>query len=108
MGDPFLQNDMVDFGDLILAVGKAVIAFVILVVSVMLMVWFERKVVSRLQNRIGPNVAGPFGLMQTLADGLKLFFKEDIIPTESDRFVFKLAPYLSLIPAFLTLSLIHI
>ena len=72
------------------------------------MVWFERKVVSRLQNRIGPNVAGPFGLLQTLADGIKLFFKEDIIPTRSDRFVFQLAPYLSLVPAFLTFTLVPI
>lgn len=107
MGDPYLQNE-VDIGDVGLAVGKAVVAFVVLLVAVMLMVWFERKVVSRLQNRIGPNVAGPFGLLQTLADGLKLFFKEDIVPTNSDRFVFKLAPYLSLVPAFLTFAVIPV
>lgn len=107
MGDPFL-SDGVDFGDVILAVGKSVVAFVVLLVSVMLMVWFERKVVSRLQNRIGPNVAGPFGLLQTLADGTKLFFKEDIIPTRADRFVFQLAPYLSLVPAFLTFAIIPV
>ena len=107
MGDPFL-SDGVDFGDFVLAVGKSVVAFVVLLVSVMLMVWFERKVVSRLQNRIGPNVAGPFGLLQTLADGTKLFFKEDIIPTRADRFVFQLAPYLSLVPAFLTFAIIPV
>ena len=103
--DPYLL-DGVDGGDVILLIIKAVIAFVICLVATMLMVWFERKVVSRLQNRIGPNVAGPFGLFQTLADGIKLFFKEDIIPTKADRFVFQLAPYLSLIPAFLTFTLI--
>lgn len=108
IGDPYLLDGFVDFGDLILAIVKAVIAFVVLLVSVMLMVWFERKVVSRLQNRIGPNVAGPFGLMQTLADGIKLFFKEDLIPSRADRFVFQLAPYLSLIPAFLTFAIIPI
>ncbi|MEL6984525.1 MAG: complex I subunit 1 family protein, partial [Actinomycetota bacterium] len=107
MGDPYLA-DGVDFGDVLLAVGKAVIAFAVLLVAVMLMVWFERKVVSRLQNRIGPNVAGPFGLFQTLADGIKLFFKEDIIPTRADRFVFQLAPYLALVPAFLTFAIIPI
>ena len=107
MGDPYLA-DGVDFGDVIMAVAKAGIAFVIVLVSVMLMVWFERKVVSRLQNRIGPNVAGPFGLLQTLADGIKLFFKEDIIPTRADRFVFQLAPYLSLVTAFLTFVLVPI
>ncbi len=107
MGDPYLA-DGVDFGDVIMAVAKAGIAFALVLVSVMLMVWFERKVVSRLQNRIGPNVAGPFGLLQTLADGIKLFFKEDIIPTRADRFVFQLAPYLSLITAFLTFVLVPI
>ena len=107
MGDPYL-TDGVDLGDVLLAVGKAGIAFVVVLVSVMLMVWFERKVVSRLQNRIGPNVAGPFGILQTLADGIKLFFKEDIIPTRADRFVFQLAPYLSLITAFLTFVLVPI
>jgi NADH-quinone oxidoreductase subunit H len=107
MGQPYL-SDGVDLGDVILAVAKAGLSFVVLLVAVMLMVWFERKVIGRLQNRIGPNVAGPFGILQTLADGVKLFFKEDIIPTRSDRFVFQLAPYLSLVPAFLTFILIPI
>ncbi len=101
-------NDGVDFGDVILALVKVVVAFAILMVSVMLMVWLERKAISRLQNRIGPNVAGPFGLLQTLADGIKLFFKEDIIPTKADRYMFQLAPYLSLVPAFLAFSIIPI
>ncbi len=101
-------SDGVSAGDIVLAGIKAVIAFVICLVATMLMVWFERKVVSRLQNRIGPNVTGPFGLLQTLADGIKLFFKEDIIPSRSDRFVFQLAPYLSLVPAFLTFAIIPI
>jgi len=107
MGEQYLA-DGVDFGDVILAVAKAGIAFVVLMVAVMLMVWFERKVVGRLQNRLGPNVAGPFGILQTLADGIKLFFKEDIIPTRSDRFVFQLAPYLSLVPAFLTFIVVPV
>jgi len=105
MGHPFL-NDGVDLGDVILSLVMVVASFTICLIATMLMVWFERKVVSRLQNRIGPNVAGPFGLLQTLADGIKLFFKEDIIPTRADRFVFQLAPYLSLIPAFLTFTLV--
>ena len=108
MGDPYLGDGTVDFGDVLLAVSKAAIAFVLLMVAVMLMVWFERKVIGRLQNRLGPTVAGPAGILQTLADGIKLFFKEDIIPNRSDRFVFQLAPYLSLVPAFLMFTLIPI
>ena len=108
MPDFLESNDSLNLGDVLLGGGKAVVAFVVLLVSVMLMVWFERKVVSRLQNRIGPNIAGPFGLFQTLADGTKLFFKEDIIPTRADRFVFQLAPYLSLVPAFLVFTVVPI
>ena len=59
-----------------------------------------------MQHRIGPNVAGPWGIMQTLADGIKLFFKEDITPDGANKFVFKLAPYLSLVPAFLMFSVV--
>jgi len=77
-------------------------------VSVMLMIWFERKVISDMQSRIGPNRAGPFGIAQTLADGIKLFFKEDLIPDKADRFVFKLAPYLTIIPAFLAFAIVPI
>ena len=55
-----------------------VVAFVVLLVAVMLMIWFERKVIAGMQNRIGPNKAGPWGILQTLADGIKLFFKEDL------------------------------
>ena len=54
----------------------------------MFMIWFERKVIADMQNRIGPNRAGPFGILQTLADGIKLFFKEDLIPDRADRSVF--------------------
>ena len=85
---------------------KVLVIFVVGLVGTMLMVWFERKVVAFMQNRIGPDKAGPKGLMQTLADGIKLFFKEDLIPDRSDRFVFKLAPYLAFVPAFLVWSVI--
>jgi len=95
-------------GDIIFLVVKVVLIFAMLLVSVMLMVWFERKVVSDMQNRVGPNVAGPWGILQTLADGIKLFFKEDLTPDGADKFVFKLAPYLSLVPAFLMFSIVPI
>jgi len=104
--DPLLVD--VSFGDVLIVLLKVVIAFALLLVAVMLMIWFERKVIAKMQNRIGPNKAGPWGILQTLADGIKLFFKEDLVPERSDRFVFKLAPYLSLVPAFLTFAVVPI
>jgi len=105
--DPLLTGD-IGLTAVLVVLLKVVVAFAALMVGVMLMVWFERKVVADMQNRIGPNRAGPFGLLQTLADGIKLFFKEDLQPDRSDPFVFKLAPFLSLIPAFLTFAVIPI
>ena len=72
----------------------------------MFMVWFERKVIAGMQNRVGPNKAGPFGILQTLADGMKLIFKEDFLPDRADRFVFRMAPFLAFVPAFLVWSVI--
>ncbi|TPW15844.1 MAG: nuoH [Acidimicrobiaceae bacterium] len=103
--DPLLVGDL-DLGDVLVVLLKVVVVFVIGLVATMLMVWFERKAIAGMQNRIGPNKAGPFGILQTLADGIKLFFKEDLIPERSDRFVFKLAPYLSFVPAFLVWTVI--
>ena len=77
-----------------------------MLVAVMLMVWFERKIIAGMQNRIGPNKAGPWGILQTLADGMKLFFKEYIHPERADRFVFKLAPYLAFVPVFLMFAIV--
>jgi NADH-quinone oxidoreductase subunit H len=94
--------------ELLIVVIKVVVAFAVLLASVMLMIWFERKVISDMQSRIGPNRAGPFGLLQTLADGIKLFFKEDLVPGRADRFVFKLAPYLALVPALLIFTVVPV
>jgi NADH-quinone oxidoreductase subunit H len=90
----------------LIIVIKVLVVFVVGLVGTMLMVWFERKVIAFMQNRVGPDKAGPKGLLQTLADGTKLFFKEDLIPERADRFVFKLAPYLAFVPAFLVWSVI--
>ena len=106
-GDP-LFADGVDGGVVLIVAVKVLVAFAVLLVSVMFMVWFERKVVSDMQARIGPNRAGPWGLLQTLADGIKLFFKEDLLPDKADRRVFRLAPYLSLVPAFLTFAIVPV
>ncbi|MBO9522406.1 MAG: NADH-quinone oxidoreductase subunit NuoH [Nocardioidaceae bacterium] len=85
---------------------KSVFIFLILVLLTLFNIWWERRVVARMQHRIGPNVNGPFGLLQSLADGVKLALKEDIIPKAADKVVFLLAPVLAAIPAFLTFSVI--
>jgi NADH-quinone oxidoreductase subunit H len=103
--DPILFGHLT-LGDVLIVLLKVLVVFVLGLVGTMLMVWFERKVISGMQNRIGPNKAGPFGILQTLADGIKLFFKEDLIPEQANRFVFKLAPYLAFVPAFLVWSVI--
>jgi len=103
--DPALQGDF-GWQNLAIVGIKVLTVFVAGLLATMLMVWFERKVVAGMQNRVGPNKAGPFGLLQTLADGIKLFFKEDVIPSRADRFVFALAPFLSFVPAFLAFAII--
>ena len=108
MGRDPLFLGRISIGVVLIVIVKVLLAFVALMVSVMLMIWFERKLISDMQNRIGPNRAGPYGILQTLADGIKLFFKEDLIPDRSERFVFKLAPYLTLIPAFLIFTVVPI
>ena len=105
MIDPGLVGDLF-WAPLLVVALKVLVVFVLGLIATMLMVWFERKVVAGMQNRIGPNKAGPFGLLQTLADGTKLFFKEDLIPDRADRFVFRLAPLLALVPAFLAWAII--
>jgi NADH-quinone oxidoreductase subunit H len=105
--DPLLSGG-IGLAEVLIVVGKTVITFALLLVAVMFMIWFERKLISDMQNRIGPNKAGPWGLLQTLADGIKLFFKEDLIPDRSDRAVFILAPFLSLVPAFVTFAVVPI
>jgi NADH-quinone oxidoreductase subunit H len=85
---------------------KAVAVFVFLVVMTLFAIWWERKVVARMQHRIGPNRTGPFGLLQSLADGIKLALKEDIIPKAADKVVFILAPIISTIPAFIAFAVI--
>jgi len=85
---------------------KVVGVFAFLVVMTLFSIVFERKVVGRMQNRIGPNRTGPWGTLQSLADGVKLAFKEEVIPLLADKPVYFLAPILSAVPAFLAFSVI--
>lgn len=107
MGDPLFEGG-VDLTVVLIVALKVLVTFGFLLVSVLLMVWFERKVISDMQSRIGPDRAGPWGLLQTLADGIKLFFKESLLPERADRRVFRLAPYLSIVPAFATFAIIPV
>ena len=107
MPDPLFSHG-VTLAVVVIVVIKVVVAFAILLNSVIFMIWFERKVISDMQDRIGPNRAGPFGLLQTLADGTKLLFKEDLMPSRADRFVFKLAPFLALLPALMVFTIVPV
>jgi NADH-quinone oxidoreductase subunit H len=85
---------------------KVLGVFVFLVVMTLFSIVFERKVVGRMQNRIGPNRVGPWGTLQSLADGIKLAFKEEVIPLLADKPVYFLAPILSAVPAFLAFAVV--
>ena len=85
---------------------KALFVFIFLVVMTLFAIYAERRVVGRMQQRIGPNRVGPFGLLQSLADGIKLALKEDIIPKAADKVVFVLAPIVSATAAFLAFAVI--
>src|SRR5215217_9761301 len=85
---------------------KAVLIFVVLVVLTLFNIWAERRVVARMQHRIGPNVNGPFGLLQSLADGVKLALKEDIVPKAADKVVFVIAPVIACTTCFTAFAVI--
>ncbi len=91
-----------------LALLKVVIAFIFLFTIVLLLVWAERRIVALMQNRVGPTRAGPFGLMQTLADGMKLLFKESVTPRRAEVWIYLAAPVLALIPALLIFLIVPI
>ncbi|MEU4968528.1 NADH-quinone oxidoreductase subunit NuoH [Streptomyces smyrnaeus] len=85
---------------------KAVFCFAFLMVTVLLSIVFERKIVGWMQLRVGPNRHGPWGMLQSLADGVKLMLKEDITVKGSDRLVYLLAPIVGAVPAFLAIAVI--
>ena len=88
------------------AVIRTLIVFVFMLVTVILLVWVERKFVSDLQNRVGPDRAGPFGIMQTLADGMKAILKEGISPANADMGLYIAAPIIALVTALLIFMVI--
>jgi NADH-quinone oxidoreductase subunit H len=105
MGDPLFAHGL-NLAVWIILVVKTVAVFAIVMLSVLFMVMYERKAVAWLGVRYGPNRAGPNGWLQSLADGTKLFFKEAFVPARADKWVYKAAPYLAVLPAFLAFSIV--
>ena len=102
------ENPLADFSDtpLWLTAVKAVFVFAYLLIQVLLVIWFERRVIGRMQQRPGPNRNGPFGLLQSLADGVKSMLKEDVRPKASDAIVFTIAPIIFASMAFVAFTII--
>ncbi len=94
--------------EVLLAVGRAVLLSFVVITGFAYLTWVERKLLARLQVRIGPNRAGPFGLLQPAADAVKAIFKEEYIPRHVDRVVYVLAPALALAPALIIWAVIPI
>ena len=85
---------------------KALVVIIALMTGFAYITWLERRLISRFQVRIGPNRVGPAGLLQPLADGLKLFFKEDFVPDNADKFIYYLAPAISMITALVAFTVV--
>src|SRR6476620_131618 len=95
--------------DWFLLIEKLILIAIIIIASLfvaMYSTYAERKIAAFMQDRIGPNRAGPFGILQPLADGLKLFFKEEIIPSSSSKILFVLGPSLAMLTAMMTCAVI--
>ena len=106
--DAARENPLADFSDtpLWLSLVKAVLLFAYLLLSVLIMIWFERRIIGRMQQRLGPNRNGPFGLLQSLADGVKSMVKEDVRPKAADVIVFTAAPIIFAGMAFFAFTIV--
>jgi NADH-quinone oxidoreductase subunit H len=90
------------------ALVKSLVIVFVMLTGFAYMTWVERKVMARLQTRYGPNRVGPFGLLQPLADGIKLIFKEELVPSQVDRAIFVLAPVIAVVPALLLFAVVPV
>lgn len=94
------------WADIGIVLLRVVLVFGLLLGATIINVWLERKILADMQSRIGPNRAGPWGILQTVADGLKLFFKESVTPRKAEVATYLLAPFLAVIPAFLIFMMV--
>lgn len=99
---------MADLTYIILIVAKVLVIFMVVMTGCAYSTWLERKLLGRLQQRMGPTYVGPFGLLQPLADGLKVIFKEDLVVGKAERAFFAIAPIITFAPAFLSFAVIPI
>jgi len=105
-----VDSTLADFNTVIwwMVLLKVGVVFVFLLLTTIFMIWFERRVIGRMQNRPGPNRAGPWGLLQPVADALKLPLKEDIVPTTVDKMVFFVAPVIAASASFVAFAIIPV
>ncbi len=99
---------MGDLTYIVLIIVKVVVVYMAVITGCAYATWLERKLLGRLQHRVGPTYVGPFGLLQPIADGLKLIFKEDVIPSQAEKFILIIAPVIAFIPGFLAFAVIPI
>lgn len=99
---------MADLTFTVIIIAKVAVIFIAVITGCAYATWLERKLLGRLQNRMGPTYVGPFGLLQPLADGLKLLFKEDVVLSSSERVIFAISPLIAFIPGFMAFAVIPI
>jgi NADH-quinone oxidoreductase subunit H len=104
----FTSTGLIDHDPWWLTAIKVLAIFLFLMLTTLLMIWAERRVIGRMQQRPGPNRAGKYGLLQSLMDGIKLPLKEDIVPRGVDKILFVLAPAIAAIPAFISFAIIPV
>ncbi|MEK6589037.1 MAG: complex I subunit 1 family protein, partial [Chloroflexota bacterium] len=110
--DNFLKDLLIGFGldstfvAVILKLTAAVVLGGLAGATAIVLIWVERKLVARIQDRLGPNRVGPFGLLQPIADAIKVLLKEDIVPAKADKFIHLLAPIVAFAPALMIFAVI--
>lgn len=97
---------MGDLTYIFLIVAKVVVIYIAVITGCAYATWLERKLLGRLQHRMGPTYVGPFGLLQPVADGIKLIFKEDVIPSQSEKLILIVAPLVAFVPGFLAFAVV--